>query len=485
MKPYQILIFFLSVILVLLFISLVFPQNGIKLSEELSLKFVSFENIFREDTVDYANISEIVGQPRIEAFSRKDTLITTSDPTPDSIPPPDTLMAEEAKLKTRGHNILFPDNKNDLFTPLFSTLANLSKEKKRVRILHYGDSQIEADRITGYIRHQMQMNFGGGGCGLVPAVPLYNGKRSISQSYSESWKRFTGFVNRDTSIHHKRYGALFSFSAIRRPMNIFTGNEWLEFEPSPIAYATARDFDHISLILAKSDSSAAKIRLDVNDSTMDEINVSLSFQYNKLNWELKETPRSIRFTFSPDESMMVYGVSLDKTWGVAVDNVPLRGSSGLMFSKADTSFLRQMYQDMNVGMLILQFGGNVVPYLNNFQQYESYFKRELRVIRKMLPYVPVLVVGPSDMSVKRNGKYITHPNLEGVRDAVKKAALDSGYAFWDMYEAMGGRNSMPSWVFAEPSLAVSDFVHFNARGARIIAEMLYDAIMHEYKKWKD
>jgi lysophospholipase L1-like esterase len=80
---------------------------------------------------------------------------------------------------------------------------------------------------------------------------------------------------------------------------------------------------------------------------------------------------------------------------------------------------------------------------------------------------------------------VTHPNLEGVRDAVKNAALQSGCAFWDMYEAMGGRNSMPSWVFADPSLAVSDFVHFNTRGARLIAEMLYNAIMYEYQEWKD
>ncbi len=485
MKPYQIFAFFLSVILVLLIISLIFPREGLKIHEEFSLKFISFEEIISEDTVEYADISNIIDQPVIDSVTSADTVVTPNILTTDSLTLIDTVKAEEDDLKTSIHPILFPGDKNDLFDPFFSSLAHLYTDKNLIRILHYGDSQIEADRITGYIRHKMQLTFGGGGCGLVPAVPLYNGKRSISQSHSEHWERFTGFINRDTSIHHRRYGALFSFSAIRRPVNIFTGNEWLEFKPSPLAYSTAKNFNYISLILGKTDSSFTKINLIVNDSTTDEINVSFAFRYNKLNWEFEETPGNIRFDFGPDESMIVYGVSFDNTWGVAVDNVPLRGSSGLMFSKTDTAFLRQIYQDMNVGMLILQFGGNAVPYLRNFKQYENYFKRELRVVKKMLPNIPVLVVGPSDMSVKEKGKYVTHPNLEGVRDAVKNAALQSGCAFWDMYEAMGGRNSMPSWVFAEPSLAVSDFVHFNTRGARIIAEMLYNAIMFEYQEWKD
>jgi hypothetical protein len=67
---------------------------------------------------------------------------------------------------------------------------------------------------------------------------------------------------------------------------------------------------------------------------------------------------------------------------------------------------------------------------------------------------------------------------------MRKATLESGFAFWDMYEAMGGKNSMPSWVFADPPLASSDFVHFNPLGAKIIAEMFYNAFIYEYIRWQ-
>ena len=69
-------------------------------------------------------------------------------------------------------------------------------------------------------------------------------------------------------------------------------------------------------------------------------------------------------------------------------------------------------------------------------------------------------------------------------DAQKNAAMRTDLIFWDMYEAMGGKNSMPSWVWAEPPLANKDFTHFNHEGSRIISNMLYNAIMLEYHNYR-
>jgi hypothetical protein len=86
--------------------------------------------------------------------------------------------------------------------------------------------------------------------------------------------------------------------------------------------------------------------------------------------------------------------------------------------------------------------------------------------------------------MKDKDRYVSYPNIEKIRDAMKNAAFDANCAYWDMYEAMGGKNSMPSWVFATPSLASKDFVHFNTRGARIIANMFYNSLMYEYNLYK-
>ena len=60
-----------------------------------------------------------------------------------------------------------PDNDLTFFDPLFKELEHA--DKKRVRILHYGDSQLEEDRMTFIIRDTIQRIFGGDGQGMMPA----------------------------------------------------------------------------------------------------------------------------------------------------------------------------------------------------------------------------------------------------------------------------------------------------------------------------
>jgi len=88
------------------------------------------------------------------------------------------------------------------------------------------------------------------------------------------------------------------------------------------------------------------------------------------------------------------------------------------------------------------------------------------------------------MSIKKEDYFETYPYLENVRDALKEASFKAGAGFWDMFSAMGGKNSMPSWVVAEPALASTDYIHFSPRGARIIAELFYEALNYEYETYR-
>ena len=73
---------------------------------------------------------------------------------------------------------------------------------------------------------------------------------------------------------------------------------------------------------------------------------------------------------------------------------------------------------------------------------------------------------------------ITHPLLEDLRNAIRKAAFDMDCAFFDMYDCMGGRNSMVSWV--EAGIAAKDYIHFSPGGARKIATLLYSSLINDY-----
>ncbi len=78
--------------------------------------------------------------------------------------------------------------------------------------------------------------------------------------------------------------------------------------------------------------------------------------------------------------------------------------------------------------------------------------------------------------MKRGGTYQTSPDIPILVNAQSDMAKTTGSAFWNLFEAMGGLDSMKSFVHASPPLASKDYTHFNAAGASKIAMMLLDVI---------
>lgn len=477
-KPLKILLFFLVVYFVLFGISIFFPQDGIVINEDMTLNFPSPADILTPEKDKYADISRIISQSTVT----NDSLRSSTSPVKE--PQIDTIRANIGKLKQNIHAFDFPDNHGTPLNHFFAKLLLLeTRNTGFTRIMHYGDSQIEGDRITSFLRNKLQREFGGRGPGLLPALQPY-GQFSQIHENSGNWQRFTVFGRRDTGIYHKRYGALASFS---RYCNIQdnVNPSWLLFRPSPLSYNTAKTYNRCKLFFGYNTDPLA-LEVQLNEKTVAaEIYEPLN-NYRFLDWNVPGHPSKIAFKFQTDGCVEVYGVSLESKTGIMVDNIAMRGSSGLIFTRIDRSLLADMYRELEVGLFILQFGGNAVPFMGDQPiTYGDWFKAQLQALKKRAPGVPIIVIGVADMSVKEKDYYITYPNLERVRDAMKEATLETGCAYWDMYEAMGGKNSMPSWVFAEPPLASTDFVHFNHLGAKVIGEMFYNSLMNEYRKYKE
>ena len=108
----------------------------------------------------------------------------------------------------------------------------------------------------------------------------------------------------------------------------------------------------------------------------------------------------------------------------------------------------------------------------------TYLKAQILTIKKLAPEASILIIGPADMSVKVGANYETHPQLENLRDAIKRNAFETDCAFFDMYNCMGGKNSMVSWV--EQGIGAKDYIHFSSGGARKIAVLLYSSLINDY-----
>jgi len=196
------------------------------------------------------------------------------------------------------------------------------------------------------------------------------------------------------------------------------------------------------------------------------------------------TPGKLKFEFSSTISPTISNFSLEGDYGIQMSNIGMRGSSGTIFGSMDRGLVAEAMNDLNTELVIMQFGGNSVPSFKDssgVRNYANYFKGQLNTIKSIRPSAAIIVIGPSDMSKMVDGIYETYPLLPYCVEQMKKVSLEVGAGYWDLYDAMGGKNSMPAWV--AKGLAGNDYIHFSNGGARVAAQLFYDALIAEYVKW--
>jgi hypothetical protein len=88
-----------------------------------------------------------------------------------------------------------------------------------------------------------------------------------------------------------------------------------------------------------------------------------------------------------------------------------------------------------------------------------------------------LVFAPLDQARRHRGRIRTLPTIPLIVAAQRRAAFDSGCAFYDTWQAMGGQDAMRRWYKARPRLAMGDFRHATPAGYEIIGNMFYKALL--------
>lgn len=365
---------------------------------------------------------------------------------------------------------------------LFFIRAESAKEKgTRLRVLHYGDSQIEGDRISRNLRDKMQQLWGGNGPGMVPPVEVVPSS-AITSTASEGWKRSTIYGQKDKDMLHNRYGVLGSMATYTPQAG---KQHRLTFSPSNMAFSKSRLFSNASLYFSIPDS-AVTLSVLHNGVEIDRRELPDSSYFKKISWNLPSPTETFELVFEGGPAEC-YALALDGGSGIQLDNIGMRGSSGTIFKKIDREQIKKQLTDLNPGLVFLQYGGNTVPYVNDTlaaDNYGDWMKAQILFLQSILPEAAFILIGPSDMAYKDGDAFVTYPYLVPVRDALKKTALETGCGFWDIYEAMGGKNSMAAWVTADPPLAATDYVHFSPKGATKVAELLFKALSDEYESFK-
>ena len=76
------------------------------------------------------------------------------------------------------------------------------------------------------------------------------------------------------------------------------------------------------------------------------------------------------------------------------------------------------------------------------------------------------------------------PIIPHLVDSLKSTVNSCGAAYWDIYDAMGGKGSMSKWV--SKGLAGSDYIHFSSKGSKLMASNIANSfkLYYEYYLWR-
>ena len=470
-KPQNSLFFTVLLFAVLGLVSFTFPKEGIRISDKITLSFPSLSEVFAVHP-HKKDISAIIAQANsLDSLALNDT--TTAG----------VLLKDTVKKKLITS--LQYTNKSTLYN-FFESLIELKKNPRSIRVLHYGDSQIEGDRITDYLRLKFQGQFGGQGPGLLSLMPI---SPSITNKVEAGagFDRYNVFTAKDKRVLHSNYGVLAGFTRFASYKKISDTSSSISSDikltTTKLGGANATKYKTVKLFYGGAQTNTWCEFFDGPAlSGADSLEAGGFFRVKEYNVGLGSLTHSFKFTWK--ESPDLYAVSLESDNGVYVDNIALRGSSGTFYHQINASQLKQFYDYLNVKLIILQFGGNALPSIKDptmAVNYAGYLRGQISIVKKLAPQASIIFIGPSDMSVKEGTDYVTHPQLENTRDAIKKVVLESGCAFFDMYDCMGGENSMPGWV--DEKLAATDYIHFSPQGARKIATLFYTALINEYNNY--
>ncbi len=356
-------------------------------------------------------------------------------------------------------------------------LDTLKYSKSQVRIMYYGDSQIEGDRITSYLRKELRKQSGGEGPGLLlPLMPVMYTK-TVWMKSSSNWKKYNYLSYKTGEITHNELGP---FMALCRflPEGMVADElqtATVRIRPSNLADSASSEYDLLRIFYGNT-QGAVSVLVKAGDNEVYTGMLTRGNGFSELTCSLNRAA-DIQIEFTGKVSPDIYGISIESKEGLIVDNIPQRGSAGLEFTMVDKKNLKAAYDLLSPDLIILHYGLNIVKNVrNDYSYYRKGLTRQLDLIKEIVPAGKILVISLTDMAVKEGDSIKPYQNIPSIISAQKSASLDAGVAFWDSYEAMGGLSSIIRWAEKKPALAQKDYVHFTYPGADTLSKILTESL---------
>jgi lysophospholipase L1-like esterase len=330
-----------------------------------------------------------------------------------------------------------------------------------------GGSHIQADMMSGELRTRFQSFEGGQNAGRGFVFPYRLARTNTPFGYHFE---YSGKWSTCRNVEKKRVCRL-GMAGISAYTTDSAASLAVCFEPeNDIKY-------RFNALKVYHDTGPDAFAVQIDSNLLDTLWVDTLGGFTQI--VLKDYLDSLGMRFVKTDSLqngfMLYGMNLETDEpGIVFHNLGINGA-------ATTSFLRcqllsAQLATLKPDLVILGLGINDA-YGRNFSQreYERNYEQLVGEIRKANPDVCILYTTNNDSYIRR--RYLNRNGIK-VQQSMKRLAKKQDAALWDMFEVMGGLNSIVRWQ--RYGLAKADRIHFTRPGYLLMGDLIFDALIRDF-----
>ncbi|MDY3858536.1 MAG: GDSL-type esterase/lipase family protein [Muribaculaceae bacterium] len=373
---------------------------------------------------------------------------------------PDSLLKPAQQPRVNGRMIIEDYSVNGKGLERFK--AALEKRGTRtVRVGVIGDSYIEGDIYTSAMREILQQKYSGRGVGYVAPTNLVSGFRpTITQ-------RDNGFTDYDLRKDSNPDCAW--LSGQRFTADVGASVTWTA--------VNKEDYPHLNgwntaTILLRAPNGGV-ITTNTGAGPVDhKVSASKGVQAIQLKGDMTK----LTLTNKSVSGLTLYGAWLNDATGITVDNMSLRGNSGITHRAIRKELARDMARYIDYDLIVVEYGLNAcTPKQTDYTYYSNMMTQVIATLKEAYPNADIIMMGAGDRGLKHGSSVASMSTVPYMVSTQREVARKAGINFFDTREAMGGEGAILKW--REEKLVNPDYIHMNFQGGKKMGKLFTDALL--------
>jgi lysophospholipase L1-like esterase len=386
-------------------------------------------------------------------------------PVEPSVPACEPLEIEVPEVPMgKGDAPVPPIVHDETLAPFLEKVARLLRGKAadHIRIAVYGDSNLTMDFLTGQLRRALQLEHGDAGHGFVALGRPWSHYKHMDVRHGVKGNITSYACSTTPTVGH-----VYGISGIAGESTGVGGKAWAATVDgdAPIGHEAGR----FTVFYEKGDKRGTfDIRADGEtiesvDSHASETGLGVE------RFELPDGPHEVAVVATDRRRRVRFlGLSMERDVppSFVVDSFGVGSMNTHAQHRQDPDINHAMLKERGYDLIVFATGANDVFSLDTTpKELGELIARQ----RAALPDAPIVLFTPSD-----RGRESTFPQTLDVVKQRYELAEANGVALWDLFEAMGGENSMGA--FKKRGFAIFDHIHMTQAGGAYLADRFRHAL---------